>query len=252
MNSIFRKVSLSLWNSLGDPSVYGFVEADVTHIENHQQILPEIIYALSQTMLAHPELATMIRWGKIVPKDEKIISVMVYIPGKQKDLSILNIHVESKPDVEDIKNQIQIKAEKVRRRKDPHLGPLLKIAHSLPHFLLKPFLKFYSFVIYELGIKIPQPWIPHRPFGSIIVSNVGSLGIKKALLPLVPLSRASLMVSVGVATDEACVIDKSIQIRKICHLGVTFDHRLFDGAHAAEMLKVFEDSLARNIQKKVF
>lgn len=88
--------------------------------------------------------------------------------------------------------------------------------------------------------------LPFRPFGPVILSNIGSLGLKQALIPLVPMTRACMMVSMGAASKEPVVIDDQISIREIIKLGVTFDHRYFDGSHAAQILRDFQGALVRH------
>lgn len=243
-HTFFRNIATAIWRDSGDPSVYGFVDLDVTDLKNKSAILAHILYALNHTILENPELTTMLKWGRIVQRKEKIMSVMVNIKGPKNDLSLLNIPVSDDLTIHDLKEHISHKSSLIRSYKDPHLGPVLRLIRFLPKVALKTFLKTYSFLIYELDTRLGLRFLPHRPFGSVIVSNVGSLGLKKALLPLVPLARASMMISVGKATPEVRYHEGEICVREIVHLGVTFDHRLFDGSHAAKMLADFEKSFA--------
>lgn len=238
---VFRKVATSIWRDAGDPSVYGFTELDVTALKSNLSILPFIIKALSVTMHKNPELTSMMRWGRTTQRKDKMVSVMVNIPSQKNDLSLLTVDVSADPGLEHIRKLIDERAGLIRKHKDPHLGTILKIVRYLPKWLVQILLGFYTFCIYELDTRLGISFLPHRPFGSVIVSNVGSLGIHKALLPLVPLARASLMVSIGKSKPEAKVVEGEIKIRDIIHLGVTFDHRLFDGSHAAKMLNDFEE-----------
>ena len=78
--------------------------------------------------------------------------------------------------------------------------------------------------------------LPKDPFGSAMVTNVGSLGLEEAYVPLVPYSKVPLLVAVGalkrtVAVREGDVIEPVTVMR----LFATFDHRILDGAHAAKM-----------------
>jgi pyruvate dehydrogenase E2 component (dihydrolipoamide acetyltransferase) len=70
-----------------------------------------------------------------------------------------------------------------------------------------------------------------------MITNTGGLGVEKVLAPLIPYSRVPLLVTVGSLTDRAVVIDKKVEVRPCITLGVTFDHRLMDGVHAAHMAK---------------
>lgn len=239
--TLFRKIALSVWNGYGDPSVYGFAELDVTELDGKPfKLLSVVVKSLGETMSKNDELRTLIKWGTVGHRTDHCISVMVNLPAQKKDLSAVNIENSDKLSLQEIQDQIDGKAQLVRSLKDPHLGPILKMVRYTPKPLLKFLLKIYSFSIYELGLRLGISFLPHRPFGSVIISNVGSLGLKNALLPLVPIARAALMVSLGKVCEEVKVHNGQIAIRKIVHFGFTFDHRLFDGAHAGKMLQDFE------------
>jgi hypothetical protein len=239
--SLFRKIAVTLWNKHGDPSVYSFVELDVTHLKTKAQLLSMVVKSLGETMNRNRELSSIIKWGGIVQRADKTISVMVNIPGpKMDDLSALNLEDIHLMPVEEIQSKIETKATAVRDQRDPHLGPMLKLIRYIPRILLKFFLKIYEFSIYELGFRFGLRFLPFKPFGSIIVSNVGSLGIKNALLPLVPMARAVLMVSVGKISKEPRVVEDAVCVREVVQIGITFDHRFFDGSHASKMLGDFE------------
>lgn len=142
--------------------------------------------------------------------------------------------------IQEIESQLSISAQQIRRREDPHLGFAFRLIHKLPHFVTKLFLRSFAFLTHDLNLDLSFARLPRDPFGSVIVTNVGSLGIKKALVPLVPLTRAGLLISIGQITREPVVVMDKIEIRDIMHFGVTFDHRLFDGAQAAKMIRDFE------------
>lgn len=239
--SLFRKVALSLWHSGGDPSVYGFLELDVTDKKLDSSPLPLIIKALSKVMQDHKELNSIMRFGRLFYRKNINISVMVNIPEKNKhDLSLATLENVDQMSIQDIEKVLYHNTDLIRKRKDPRLGFVLKLIYKLPWFVTKFFLNLYSFLTHDLSVDLSWLKLPNAPFGSVIVTNIGSLGIKKALVPLVPLSRSAVLISVGEITKEAKVIDDKIVIRKIIHLGVTFDHRFFDGSHAARMIHDFE------------
>lgn len=242
--SVFRKVALSLWGGGGDPSVYGFLEIDVTHLKLTSSPTSLVIKGLSGIMKKHKELNFMMRWGRLYRRKSINISVMVNISEEGRhDLSFATLRNVDQMSLIQIEDQLSHNAKQIRRREDPHLGYVLKLIHKMPHFLTKTFLRSFIFLAHELNVCVPFTRLPKDPFGSVIVTNVGSLGIKKALVPLVPLTRAALLVSIGKICKEPIVIDDKIEIREIMHLGVTFDHRLFDGSQAAVMIRDFEDFL---------
>ena len=246
-SATFRKLAPMIWQESKDPSVYGFFELDVTEIADKEMILPRFLSTLNAMVLNHPELNSMIRFGRAVQRKKQMISVMVNIPdNKNADLSALTFDVCKDLTSVDLKEIILGKGQLIRSRKDPYLGNALKLLHYLPRPLAKIFLKIYITLIYDFDTRLGIRFVPKYPFGSVIVSNVGSLGIKKALLPLVSLARPAMLLSLGKATPEARVINNQICIREIAHIVVTFDHRLFDGSHAAKMLNYFENHFEKN------
>ena len=79
--------------------------------------------------------------------------------------------------------------------------------------------------------------IPRDPFGSIMITNIGSLGLEQAYVPLVPYSRVPLLVAMGAVEDVPLVEDGAVVVGKVMRVCATFDHRVLDGSHAAAMSK---------------
>ncbi|WP_210415640.1 2-oxo acid dehydrogenase subunit E2 [Bdellovibrio sp. ZAP7] len=192
-------------------------------------------------MKKHKELNFVMRFGRLYRRKSINISVMVNISEEGRhDLSFATLRDVDRMSVTEIEEQLSKNAGQIRRREDPHLGFALRLIHKLPHFFTKIFLRVFGFLVHDLNLDLSFARLPQDPFGSVIVTNVGSLGIKKALVPLVPLTRAGLLVSIGQVCKEPIVVKDKIEIREIMHLGVTFDHRFFDGAQAAKMIRDFE------------
>jgi hypothetical protein len=109
--------------------------------------------------------------------------------------------------------------------------------------LLRPLLNFISFMSFTLNLDLRWAGIPSDPFGSIMITNVGSLGLDVAYVPLVPYSRVPILLAVGAVKDKAIVEDGKIVPGKMMSVNATFDHRLIDGFHAASMSKVLRKYL---------
>lgn len=240
--SIFRKIALSLWGAGGDPSVYGFLEIDVTHRLGKNSPMPLVIKALGEVMQRHPEVNSILRLGRLYYRNHINISVMVNIveAGKQ-DLSFMTLRDVDKMSLQEISDGIQGQARVIRKREDPHLGFAFKLLAKMPPVFIGMFLKVYGLLTHDLDWNLSFLRLPRDPFGSVVVTNVGSLGVKKALIPLVPFSRSAVLISIGEVTKEPRVVNDKIEVREIMHLGVTFDHRFFDGSQAAMMIRDFED-----------
>jgi pyruvate dehydrogenase E2 component (dihydrolipoamide acetyltransferase) len=75
-----------------------------------------------------------------------------------------------------------------------------------------------------------------------MVTNIGSLGADFAFTPIPYYSRVPFILSIGAVRECPWVnsLNQTIEIKKISKLGVTFDHRIIDGVHAAKLSKVFK------------
>ena len=80
--------------------------------------------------------------------------------------------------------------------------------------------------------------IPNDPFGSIMITNIGSLGLDIAYVPLVPYARVPILIAMGAVKDVPVVHKGQIVPGKIMSVNATFDHRFIDGFHASVMSRV--------------
>ncbi|HWB74347.1 MAG TPA: 2-oxo acid dehydrogenase subunit E2, partial [Nannocystaceae bacterium] len=99
-------------------------------------------------------------------------------------------------------------------------------------------MRLLSFLNYTLNLDLRWAGIPRDPFGGAMVTNIGSLGLEGAYVPLVPFSRVPIVIALGAVEDAPCVREGALAIEKIMRVFATFDHRIVDGAHAAKMVKI--------------
>ena len=95
-----------------------------------------------------------------------------------------------------------------------------------------------SFVAYTLNLSPTWLGVPRDAFGSIMITNVGSLGLDVAYPPLVPYSRVPILLAVNAVREAPVIEEKRIVASKLMNVSVTFDHRFIDGVHAAQMAKI--------------
>ena len=60
--------------------------------------------------------------------------------------------------------------------------------------------------IWDLVLYYHWFLIPKMALGSVMITNVGSLGLEEAYVPLVPYSRVPLLLALGKVKDEAVVV----------------------------------------------
>ena len=103
----------------------------------------------------------------------------------------------------------------MRARKDPALEKTRKTFLGIPYFALNWVLKFISFFSYTLNLDLRWAGIPQDPFGSMMITNIGSLGLDVAYVPLVPYSRVPILIAMGAVKDVPVVAKGQIVPGKI-------------------------------------
>jgi pyruvate dehydrogenase E2 component (dihydrolipoamide acetyltransferase) len=257
--STFRKIAFGSWRSAGDPTVYSEVEVDTTNLQAFTEkckrdygvkITPvhAVAKALSTAIANHPEINGMIRGGRIYLRKSVDMFFQVNIPsedglGKPSLSGTTVCHMTEKTIVE-IANELTQAAQKIRKNQDAGFKKTMDTIKFIPWCLMRWFLNLSSWLIYGLNLDLSRLGLPRDPFGSAMVTNVGSLGVAKAWVPLVPYSRVPLILCVGAIRPRPWVIDGRVEVRPVVSIGVTFDHRLMDGVHAAQMCRDVEAALA--------
>src|SRR5512138_915468 len=98
-----------------------------------------------------------------------------------------------------------------------------------------------SFLCYTLNLDLRRFGVASDPFGSLMITNIGSLGLDTAYAPLVPFSRVPLLFAIGETRDEVLVENGRPVVGKIMKVNATMDHRVIDGFHAARIAKVLRE-----------
>lgn len=76
-------------------------------------------------------------------------------------------------------------------------------------------------------------------FGSIIITNIGALGLQSAFPPLTPISRTPYLAAIGKPFEGVVVANGEICVQKRIKIGFTIDHRYLDGFHGSKILRYF-------------
>ena len=225
--TVFRKLAPFVWTQASAAATYSVVTVDVSAWETYLKekkisLIGIVVLALKQGHLKEPGPASYVSFRKVKMKNDFSVSVMT--PHKGEDLSFITLK-----DLH-IKKDIAILSDLKEAIEDfdeigfaSPFGKAYSILGYIPHWMLFMIFPIIRFLIH----KIKVPWLPYKPFGDIIISNVGSLGFDSALLPLTPLARASIMLAIG-----------KLNQNKV-QLGFTMDHRLMDGFHAKRFMDGF-------------
>jgi pyruvate/2-oxoglutarate dehydrogenase complex dihydrolipoamide acyltransferase (E2) component len=253
--SNWRKIALGTWQSVGDPSIYGLVELDVqpalayieklrTQTEQKITLTHVLGRAVAKTIEKHPEINCLLRFGKLYPRKSIDIFFQVANDPDGKDLSGIAIPQINQKSILEICREMQTGIEAIRKKGDPGFKKMKKTAGMIPGWLTHKTLSFVGWIMYSLNIWTPLFGIPKDPFGSAMITNIGTLGLDFAYAALVPYSRVPLFVSVGAISDVPVVRSGQVVIGQICSLCITADHRLIDGMVASLMARTIKNLMA--------
>ena len=253
--SSFRKIAIGTWRTAYDPSVYGTMEvnmdeamrylADFRARTGRKLTISHMMAKVAAMALKEvPDANAIMRWNRIYLRKRIGIFFQVVMTDEgdgKTDLSGATIYDVEQKSLVEIYDDFNAKVEKVRQRKDPAREQTRKTFLGVPYFMLNALLKLISFFSYTLNLDLRWAGIPQDPFGSMMITNVGSLGLDTAYVPLVPYSRVPILLALGNVRDAPVVRDGKLAVGKIMKVNATFDHRFIDGFHASVLSKVLRD-----------
>ena len=250
--SSFRKIAIGTWRTAYDPSVYGTIELRMEEAMRYiaefrektgKKLTVSHLMAKAAAMVLKecPDANAILRWNRVYLRKRIGIFFQVVMTdeGAHKvDLSGATLYDVEQKSLVEIYDEFNAKVESVRARKDPALEKTRQTFLGIPYFALNAVLRLISFLSYTLNLDLRSFGIPQDPFGSIMITNIGSLGLDTAYVPLVPYSRVPILIATGAVKDVPVVEAGQIVPGKVMRVNATFDHRFIDGFHASVMSRV--------------
>jgi pyruvate/2-oxoglutarate dehydrogenase complex dihydrolipoamide acyltransferase (E2) component len=250
--SSFRKIALGTWRTAYDPSVYGtmelrmeealrYLEAFRAHTGKRLTVSHMLAKCAAVALKECPDANALLRWNHIYLR--KRIGVFFHVvmtdegAGKA-DLSGATLYDVEQKTLTQIHDEFQAKVDAVRARKDPALEKTRGLFRLIPSFLIYWVLNAVSFLSYTLNLDLRAFGIPRDPFGSLMITNIGTLGLETAFVPLVPYSRVPILLAVGAVREQPVAEKGRLSVGQVMKISATFDHRFIDGVHAAAMARV--------------
>jgi pyruvate/2-oxoglutarate dehydrogenase complex dihydrolipoamide acyltransferase (E2) component len=255
--SSFRKIAIGTWHEGGDPSVYGTMEinmdeamrylADFRARTGRKLTVSHMMAKVAAMALKEvPDANAVLRFNRIYLRKRIGIFFQVVMTDEgagKTDLSGATIYDVEQKSLLEIYDDFNAKVEKVRKRQDPALESTRKTFLSIPYFMLNRVLKIISFFSFTLNLDLRWAGIPSDPFGSMMITNVGSLGLDTAYVPLVPYAKVPILLALGSVRETPVVRDGKVVVGKTMKVNATFDHRFIDGFHASVLSRVLRDWL---------
>lgn len=253
--SMWRKMSLANWRHPTDPQVYGNQEIDMHAAMLYAEQLTRstgakvtathmVVRAVALALGKYPDANAIIRLNRIYRRRDVNIFCQVAIPGEKPDLSGTVIRKADTKSPAEIARELSQQARAVRRGEDKVVARTRQTLNVIPTFLSRAVFEAIGFLQYDLNLDLRALGLPKDPFGSAMVTSVGSLGISHAWAPLVPMSRVPIVVALGKVEDKPVVREGKVVVRPVCTIGATFDHRIMDGLLAGKLSEAVTEYLA--------
>lgn len=245
--SAWRKISMGSWRSTGDSSVFVELDLPVHHILeklSEREIAGFPINAVFSKLIASAvaandltrQINSVVRAGALFQR--RNIDLFFHAVATPDDLSGFKLHNPQLTDLRVLADEIDERVRKVRENRDPTFQQVKSLFRRIPGWLSKAALDLTGFVTYTLNLRLTIFGVPQDAFGSVMITNVGSLGIDGGFTIIAPYTRIPCVIAICTIQKKPLVeVDSNgndlLAIRPVVRLGMTFDHRIVDGIHIA-------------------
>lgn len=259
--SSFRKLAIGTWKTAYDPSVYGTLtvrmDKALAYIEAFRQrtgvrltVTHLMTRALGEALHRCPEANAILRFNKIYLRKQVTISALVVqTDGGKVDLASAKIDDADRKGLLEIAQEMEAAVRKVRERRDTSIEKGKGTVQKIPYLFLNFFTWLISFLMYTLNLDMSRFGMPKDAFGSIILTNVGTLGLDTAFVPLAPYTRVPIFVAPGAVKEAPVVEDGKVVVGKVMNINATFDHRFIDGFHASVLANTLREMLENPFER---
>lgn len=243
----WRRTSAAIYARPTDGKVMGAYEVDVTEAvdwmaeqreQGHQLTLMHLVMSsLGRGLAEVPELNCYARWGRVVHRGDVVVATAVSVGGTE--LNMVRISQADRKSVLELAAEVRERVEQVRTGGEKVGGSSRGIVPHLPWPIRRWVVQAIRWLVFEAGLKLPGTGLSIDAFGSVLVTNVGSLGIHFAFPALMPAANLSFVVAMGKMVERPVYVDGQLVPRKFLPFGASFDHRIVDGAHIGRLQETF-------------
>ncbi|HYO53947.1 2-oxo acid dehydrogenase subunit E2 [Archangium sp.] len=253
--SSFRKLAIGSWKTSYDPTVYGTMslrmDKALAYIEAFRQktgirltVTHLLAKAMAEALRRCPDANAILRFNRIYLRKRITISTLVVqTDGGKVDLTSAKIEDAEQKSLREIAAELEAAVQKVRQRKDETLEKGKGALQKMPYAFLNLFTWLMSFFMYTLNWDMTWAGLPRDAFGSAIITNVGTLGLDTAYVPLVPYTRVPIFIAPGAIKDAPVVEEGKVVPGKLMNVNASFDHRFIDGFHASILANTLREML---------
>ncbi|MDR2357434.1 MAG: hypothetical protein LBD92_05060 [Oscillospiraceae bacterium] len=208
-------------------------------------ILHLFLAAYVRVVCRYPALNRFVSGQRIYSREniEFVMSVKKEMSASAGETSI-KVSFKPSDTLDDVYHKINAEIDKVRKQaRSTRTDTAARALMRLPRLLLK-------FVIFTLGVldyfgKIPRPLMDASPFhGSIIITDIGSIGLPPIYHHLYNFGNLPVFVSLG-AKRKALELtpDGGVESRKYLDYTVVLDERICDGFYFSQAYRYLKSIL---------
>lgn len=243
--SLWRKNSIQNWSVRSDSSTYISHDLNITKLLSfcaNQNLNPFITFLSisSKALKECPDSNVILHRGRVHYRNEQNVFIHVIEDQKGEELSGYVLYDPWKKDFHTLNKEVSSDLKSIREG-NSFFSSSQKISKYIPGFLIGPLMKISGFLLYNLNLNFSYKFLARDCFGSIMISNVGSVGLEQAFIPLVAYTRAHLALAYGKSFKKLIKQNDNIIEEDFVKLGFTFDHRVMDGKHIAEYISKIEE-----------
>ena len=250
--SAFRRISTATWPAPSDPTVHGAITLNMTealrYMEEYRQATGRrltvnhlVARALGAVLTEVPESNVIIRMGRVWRRTDHTVFFQVAMLDPKTgrfDLSGVTVERASERSLADILDAFETSVARVKRAEDPQLEGTRRLMKVLPTWIVAVAMRVIPFLLYTVNVDLSFLGLPGNTFGAVAVTNIGSLGIEEAYVPIVPYTRTPMFLALGTIAPTPVVRDGEVVAAPCMKVMATFDHRALDGSHAAQMCRI--------------
>lgn len=247
--SAFRRIAMATWRRSNDPVVHGSMvvrmEAAERYIADFRAatgrrltVTHLVCRAMGSLMVTHPDVNVIIRLGRLYQRQDRTVMFQVVMTDPESGKVDLSMHTVDRADERDlleIIDHFETGVRKVRAAGDSPVERTRRRMKALPTWLTAWAMQLMAFLLYDLNLDLTALGVPSKSFGGIAVTNVGSLGIEEAYVPLPPYTRTPMFVALGAVATTPVIEGDAVVPGRTMKLMASFDHRVLDGSHAAAL-----------------
>lgn len=252
--SPWRKLSIAIYGAPNEGKVYGTYDIDVTDMLSYIKKKKEegkritvthfFVSALGKALYEDaPEVNCYVKRGNIVYRESADVFISVVKKSGKGQTGMVVPEVQNKT-VSEISDYVESRLEEKREGKKDGLAASTKLLARIPWPFRRLVLKMIKWWVFDMEFSLPGMTAPNAPFGSIMLTNIGSFGLKTGMVALFPIGKLPGVITMGKIEERPVVIDGKIEIRAIMPLTGTFDHRIVDGAQIGRLANGMKKKLA--------